>query len=309
MEKDFFSSRIRLRHIHCFVAVAQEGNLGRAAARLSLTQPAVSKTLAELEGLAGARLFERGRQGARLTRDGEAFLAHALPVLEALDAAGKAIGQHRVPGVRAIQMAALPTVAPDLLPAVINAFRAVHPDTGIQLRTAANTALMAMLKAGDIDIALGRMSDPEMMAGLSFELLYMEPLVIAARTGHPLAALPTPALAQALDYPLVVSSKGTVPRQHTEAWLQTLGMTLPANCIETMSVSVARLLAQQSDALWFTPAGAARADVASGMLVLANVTPGADAEAVGLLRRADARREPLVEEFTRLLRQEAAARK
>jgi DNA-binding transcriptional LysR family regulator len=308
MEKDFFSSRIRLRHIHCFVAVAQEGNLGRAAARLSLTQPAVSKTLGELEELAGARLFERGRQGARLTRDGEAFLAHALPVLEALDAAGRAMGQHRAPGARAIHVAALPTVAPDLLPAAVNAFRALHPDAGILLRTAANTALMAMLKADDIDIALGRMSDPEMMAGLSFELLYMEPLVIAARPGHPLAALPSPALAQALDYPLVVSSKGTVPRHHTAAWLQKLGMALPANCIETMSVSVARLLTQQSDALWFTPAGAVRADVASGMLVLVNVPPGAAEEAVGLLRRADARRDPLIEEFVRLLKQCAAAR-
>ena len=308
MEKDFFNSRIRLRHIHCFVAVAQEGNLGRAAARLRLTQPAVSKTLVELEELAGARLFERGRQGARLTRDGEAFLMHALPVLEALDAAGKAISRHNAPGARAIHVAALPTVGPDLLPPVITAFRTLYPDARIVLRTAANTALMAMLKGREADVALGRMSDPEMMVGLSFELLYLEPLVIAARPGHPLAALSVPTLAQVLGYPLVVSGKGTVPRHHTETWLQKLGMALPANCIETMSVSIARLLLRQSDALWFTPAGAVRADVADGMLALLNVAPGAAEEAVGLLQRADARREPLIEGFVRLLRQRAAAR-
>ena len=61
MENSAFGSRVRLRHLRCFVTVAQEGNMGRAAQRLHLTQPAMSKTLAELEELAGVRLFERGR--------------------------------------------------------------------------------------------------------------------------------------------------------------------------------------------------------------------------------------------------------
>lgn len=64
MEKNsLFSQRIRLRHLHTFVAVAQQGTLGRAAETLNLSQPALSKTLNELEQLTGARLFERGRQG------------------------------------------------------------------------------------------------------------------------------------------------------------------------------------------------------------------------------------------------------
>ncbi|TNA21593.1 LysR family transcriptional regulator, partial [Klebsiella pneumoniae] len=67
MEKNsLFSQRIRLRHLHTFVAVAQQGTLGRAAETLNLSQPALSKTLNELEQLTGARLFERGRQGAQL---------------------------------------------------------------------------------------------------------------------------------------------------------------------------------------------------------------------------------------------------
>ena len=61
-------SRIRLRHLSCFVAVAQERTLARAAARLHLSQPAVSKTLAELEDLAGRRLVERSRAGTQLDR-------------------------------------------------------------------------------------------------------------------------------------------------------------------------------------------------------------------------------------------------
>lgn len=82
MEKNsLFSQRIRLRHLHTFVAVAQQGTLGRAAETLNLSQPALSKTLNELEQLTGARLFERGRQGAQLTLPGEQFLTHAVRVL------------------------------------------------------------------------------------------------------------------------------------------------------------------------------------------------------------------------------------
>lgn len=305
MVKDLFSNRIRLRHIHCFVAIAQEANLGRAAERLRLSQPAVSKTLAELEELAGARLFERGRQGAALTADGNVFLAHALKVLAALQSAASSVGPASTTGARTLRIAALPTVAPDTLPAVIAAFSALYPEASVVVQTAANTALMGMLASGDIELALGRMSDPDMMAGLSFELLYMEPLVLAARTGHPLAA-GAPTLAQALAYPLVVSGRGTVPRHHTEAWLRRSALDLPAGHTETMSVSLARLLVRQSDALWFTPIGAVRTDVADGLLTLLDIQPGADREAVGLLRRVDARNDDLTDAFLRLLRERAA---
>src|ERR1700744_1284058 len=81
------AERIRLRHLACFVAVAQERTLARAAARLHLSQPAVSKTLAELEELAGGRLVERGRAGTQLTPAGEEFLRYAVDVTQALDSA------------------------------------------------------------------------------------------------------------------------------------------------------------------------------------------------------------------------------
>lgn len=99
MEKNIlFNQRIRLRHLHTFVAVAQQGTLGRAAETLSLSQPALSKTLNELEELTGVRLFERGRLGAQLTTMGEQFLTHAVRVLDALNHAGQSFNEQ--PGMR-----------------------------------------------------------------------------------------------------------------------------------------------------------------------------------------------------------------
>src|ERR1700735_133901 len=108
-------ARIRLRHLSCFVVVAQERTLARAAARLHLSQPAVSKTLAELEEMAGRRLGERGRPGTQLTPAGEEFLRYAVDVTQALESAAAVLTGAAVPIAPALRVAALPTVAGGLL--------------------------------------------------------------------------------------------------------------------------------------------------------------------------------------------------
>ncbi|EFS3334489.1 LysR family transcriptional regulator, partial [Salmonella enterica subsp. enterica serovar Infantis] len=109
MEKNgLFSQRIRLRHLHTFVAVAQQGTLGRAAETLNLSQPALSKTLNELEQLTGTRLFERGRLGAQLTVPGEQFLTHAVKVLDALNTAGQALNRKEDASADVVRVGALP---------------------------------------------------------------------------------------------------------------------------------------------------------------------------------------------------------
>lgn len=249
-----------------------------------------------------------GRQGAQLTRDGETFLTHAVSVLEALDAAKNAISKGKRPQAEALYIGALPTVAPDLLPWALNAFRNVRPHTRVVIQTATNAALLAMLKAGEIDFALARMSDPQMMQGLTFELLHMESLLLAVRPDYPLANELAVSLGEVVAYPLIVSTKGTTPRYNTESYLQSYGLKLPPNCIETISVSVARLITQQSDAVWITPAGAVREDIANKALArLAAPTDGTQ-EPVGLLRRSDAAASAIVQDCIRLIRQAAQSR-
>jgi LysR family transcriptional regulator, pca operon transcriptional activator len=309
MDKDLFKSRIRLRHLDCFVAVAQERNLGRAALRMKLTQPAISKTLSDLEEIVGVRLLERNRQGAQLTRDGEVFLAHAIPVLEALDAAHGAVGPQQAPRTEAVYVGALPTVAPDLLPAALQMFRQSHADARVTIHTAANAPLLQMLKAGEVDFVLGRMAEPQMMAGLAFELLYVDPLLLVVRAGHPLAGKGRPSLNAVVRYPLVVAAQGTIPRHSTESFLQSRGLKLPPNCTETLSVSVAQRIVVQSDAVWVTPAGAARDEVANGTLAQLAVSTKGTEEPVGLLHRTEGNQSSAVKELMRILREAAATRR
>ncbi|WP_373327743.1 LysR family transcriptional regulator, partial [Cronobacter turicensis] len=187
MEKNgLFSQRIRLRHLHTFVAVAQQGTLGRAAETLNLSQPALSKTLNELEQLTGARLFERGRLGAQLTLLGEQFLTHAVNVLDALNHAGQALNRKPEEGCDVVRIGALPTAALGVLPAVIGPFHKQQSDITLQVAIMNNTMLLAGLKSGELDLGVGRMSDPELMNGLNYELLFMESLKLVVRPGHPL---------------------------------------------------------------------------------------------------------------------------
>jgi LysR family transcriptional regulator, pca operon transcriptional activator len=309
MEKDLFQSKLRLRHLHCFMAVAQTRSLRKAADKLHLSQPAMSKTLSELEEIVGVRLLERNRQGAQLTRDGEVFLPHAVAVLEALHAGQHAVGNAQASAGETVHVGALPTVAPDLLPFALTAFRERHADARVVIQTAANAPLLRMLAAGELDFVVGRMADPQMMVGLSFELLYVEPLVMAVRSRHPLVADAAPSLSDILRYPFVVSPKGTIPRHNAESYLQSRGLGIPANCTETLSVSVALQIVRHSDAVWFTPAGAVREHVLDRSLVQLAVPTKGTEEPVGLLLRSEGSLAAPAREFIRVLREAAVGRR
>jgi DNA-binding transcriptional LysR family regulator len=280
-------SRIRLRHLTCFVVVAQERTLARAAARLHLSQPAVSKTLAELEDLAGRRLVERGRAGTLLTPAGEEFLRYAVDVTQALESAAAVLTGAAAPIAPAVRVAALPTVASGLLVHALARLRERRPHAKVSVRTGDNPELLAWLRSGEVDVVVGRMAEPAMMQGVSFELLYNESLAVVTRPQHPLAVAgdkPVPPIAL-LDYPLVVPGAGTTPRHDVEGFFAAHGFALPPGRTETQSVSVARTLTLISDAVWITPQHAVQLDLDRRWLRRLNVPVPGNAEPVGILSR------------------------
>src|SRR6516164_9403410 len=254
-------SRMRLRHLSCFVVVAQERTLARAAERLHLSQPAVSKTLAELEVLAGRRLVERGRAGAQLTQAGEQFLRYAVDVTQALESAAAALTQTGTPRIQTAQVGALPTVASGVVAQAIARVCRRRPHAGVGVRTASNPELLAVLKSGEVDFVVGRMAEPAMMQGVSFELLYAESLTVVTRPGHPLLASGGKSVSplSLLDYPLVIPGAGTVPRHHAEGFFE---------------------------AVWITPQRAVQLDIDRGWLRRLNVPVPGSAEPIGLLCRS-----------------------
>ncbi len=305
--QDAFRSRIRLRHLHCFVAVAQTQHLGRAGERLGLTQPAVSKTLTELEALVGTRLLVRQRAGTDLTAAGMRFLRHALRILEDIDAAADSLTGAGAPRHERIRLGALPSVVPALLLDAITAFRAAHPEVALAVQTGMNRTLIDLLKADVLDLVIGRMDDPAAMEGLWFESLGPEPLVFAVRAGHPLATMARPSMTEVLAWPLVIPAVGSIPRHSTESLLARHGLPLPEGCLESADAYLGRLATQQSDSVWAAPLSATRRAVAVGELVLLPIDTQGTEEPIGLLRRGDRTPGPVAEAFARQIRALSAA--
>jgi DNA-binding transcriptional LysR family regulator len=268
----------------------------------------VSKTLSELEAIVGTRLVDRSKAGRRgvqgLTAAGEQLLAHALRVLEALDASAQAVAPAAGGRIERLRIGALPSVAPALLPIALARLRDGWPKVQIMVKSAANGVLLDELRAGELDLVVGRMSDPRLMGGLSFELLHTEPLVFAVRAGHPLA-LKAASVQAVLGYPLVVYGEGTSPRHNTESFLSARGLVLPTNALQTLDVAVARALVAVSDAVWITPLGAARGELADGRLVQLRIETAGTEEPVGLLQRSDAEPSALRAAMAALLREAA----
>ncbi|WP_373376127.1 LysR substrate-binding domain-containing protein [Cupriavidus nantongensis] len=297
-----FRNRLRLRHLYCFVAVSQTQHLGRAADRLGLTQPAVSKTLSELEALTGTGLLVRRRAGTELTTAGTRFLRHALRILANIDAAADSMAGEQAQPQERIRLGALPSVVPAVLTDALLRFRAAHPAVGLAVQTGMNRGLIDQLKADVLDLVIGRMDDPVAMESLWFESLGPDSLVLAVRPTHALAAVSRPTLLDVLAWPLVIPAVGSIPRHNTESLLARHGLPLPGGCVETSDAYLGRLLASHSDSVWAAPLSAAQRAVDEGELVLLALDTQGTEEPIGLLRHRDRTLSPMAEALADCIR-------
>ncbi len=293
MQRSLADSRVKFRHLQCFLAVAQFGGVQKAAESLSITQPAVSKTVAELESILGVRLFERGRHGAVPTREGQLFMPHASACVSALRQGVDLLAREEGTAPATLDVGILPTVANALVPPVLRRFATQWPQVVVRLMTASNADLLARLKAGAIECAVGRLADPERMVGLSFEQLYREPLVAVVRAGHPLATRTAPPAALLDGFPVVLPQYGTLIRQSAESLLAAWGAPPLKSFVEMLSVSIGRALALENDAVWFVPVSAVEYDLSRGELVRLALPFAGTEEPVGLILRTDTQPSPV----------------
>src|SRR4030095_11291758 len=179
--------RVKYRHLQRFLEIARHQSVVRASAALSIPQPAVSKTIRELEEVLGVALFERRGRGVALTRFGDVFLRYAGASVTALRQGIDSISQARTTGGMAIKVGALPTVSTRVMPLAVSLFKQENMGTIVRVVTGENSVLLSQLRTGDLDLVVGRLADPELMTGLSFEHLYSERVSFVVRPGHPLA--------------------------------------------------------------------------------------------------------------------------
>ncbi|WEJ74580.1 pca operon transcription factor PcaQ [Pseudomonas sp. PSE14] len=258
-------SRIKFRHLVCFLEVARQGSLARAADVLAVSQPAISKTLKELEDLLEASLFERGKSGASLTEAGVAFLRYAGPCVQALRDGVNSLrgGEYASSTVR---LGVLSTVESLLMPEVVRRLHERHPAMVVSVVGGPSAHLLSQLRVGELDLVVGRMTESPQIQGLAFEHLYSESMTLVARAGHPLLGRPlTPAALD--DWPLVLPLAGTTIRKSADSLLVQSGLGQPRRRLETLSTVLGRRYVLSSDALWIAPLDSVRLDLRTGEMV------------------------------------------
>lgn len=291
---------LKLRHIEAFVEIARRGSFKDAADALHLTQPAISKTLKELEERIGASLLTRDRSGVALTAEGLLFLPSAEESLGALRQGLARIDAAATAGPRRFAVGALPSVAARVLPVAALRFAEAAPDAVLVFEDGPHDYLVDRLRGGALDLVVGRMGPAGTMRGVAFTQLYSEPVVFAARPGHPLAARAR--YADLADWPLIFPVERAAIRGQVEGLLLANGVTPPAQRIETVSTAFAREVARRSDAIWVISEGVAAPDIRDGLLVTLPLATGLSAGPVGAMTRADEAPGAALTAFRRALR-------
>lgn len=251
---------IKLRHLRAFLDIAAAGALSPVARAQGISQPALSRTLAELEDLLATQLFRRERRRLVLTDQGAMFRHHATIGLRALEAGVAALspaaGGH-------IRLGILPTAATRLLPRVALRFRDLQPNMILKIETGAHAYLMGLLRDGGIDMMIGRM--PQDMAGLRFTHLYEEDIVLVARSDHPMQARPVAAILA--EVPVILPPDGALIRRNVNEYLSMLGLADLRPAVETVALAIGREMLARSDAVWFISRGVVAEELTRGEMV------------------------------------------
>lgn len=236
---------IELRHLSAIAALAATGSVTRAAARLHLTQSALSHQLAALEGYLGLTLFERGRRPLTLTPAGEVLLQLAQRLLPEVGAARQALARLKAaPQAREMRIAVECHTCFEWLMPAMDAYREAHPEVEMDLVGGFHPDPAGLLAEGKADLVL--VSEPSAMAGLAHFPLFRFEMVALVAHGHPLAAKPR---LEAADFAAETLITYPVPDRMLDLVRRVLapaGINPPRRTAE-LTVAILQLVASRRD--------------------------------------------------------------
>lgn len=215
---------MNLNHLRAFSTVAEAGNLTRAARTLGLSQPAVSKQLAELEQHLGTMLFDRLPRGMRVTAAGVSLRPHAERILRAERAAEDELRE--LAGLRRgkLSVGASTTIGSYLVPSVFGELRRAHPALELDLQIANTAAIQAAVLDNHVDLGLTEGLIAE--GALRIESVAADEVVAIAPPGHPALARAPLEASELAALPMLMRERGSGTREVVEAALRARGLTV-----------------------------------------------------------------------------------
>lgn len=210
-------ANISSRLLYAFVALAELKHFTRAAERCNTSQSALSVMIQKLEAQVGTRLFERDTRKVALTPEGELFLEAARSLIAEIESAFENMADYVARRRGRVSIAALPSLAATVLPKVIAEYRKRHPGVAVSLHDALSDQCLALLRAGNADLALTA-AGPK-VAEFDSRTLLSDPFYVVCRRDHPLARKKAVRPAELAGQEIVHLAKSSSVRQHVDVLL------------------------------------------------------------------------------------------
>jgi DNA-binding transcriptional LysR family regulator len=298
----FIRSRLKTRQLLLLVALAEHGNIHKASQSLSMTQPAASKLLKDLEDALGVSLFDRLPRGMRATWYGETMIRHARVALGSLNQAHDELEAAKAGRFGQVYVGAITAPGLVLLPPAVALVKQEHPNLHIVLQIESSDVLIERLNLGKLDILVARLFAQHDKSQLRYEMLTQEPVCAVARPGHPLLSKRAPALRDTVDAGWIVPPSGSVLRHRFDLMFQEAGLQEPVNVIETASLMFTTKMLQQSDMVSVLANDVARYYADHGMLAILPMPLPCQMDAFGIITRRDRLLSPAAKVMLRALK-------
>jgi molybdate transport repressor ModE-like protein len=236
--------RLKLRDLRLLDTVVRYGSMAKASSQLHLSQPAVSKAVAEMEQLLGVRLIERSRQGVEPTPHGRALLKRGIAIFDELRHGVAEIEHLSDPTVGEVRISASEPIAAGLLPHLIDRFSRQYPRVSIYVTQAPIASLQFLtpqhrdLRERNVDLILGPIFNPSAEEDLESEPLFEEPSVVAVGAKSKWARSRSITLSGLMDEPWCLQPPNTrAGLSHLDAFRGS-GLDVPRKKVTSISVQV-----------------------------------------------------------------------
>lgn len=247
----FMKNSLTIRHMRLLIAIDDHHSVIRAATYLNLTQPAVSKALSGLEAGLGTPLFRRSKNGLVATQVGACLIRHARRVLLRIELAERELNELIGAGYSHVSIGTLPATAVTLIPRFIARLESETENTTVSLREGTMDNLLPALRTGQIDIALGLLTSPQLGSDVSTEILQVDPVVAAVRKDHPLLGRGNLSWSQLEGFPLVLPPPHTLARGAIESLFHSHMVDIANHRIDSVSTMANVGTLQLTDSVGF----------------------------------------------------------
>jgi DNA-binding transcriptional LysR family regulator len=304
----FVRSHLKTRHLVLLVELGRHGSILHAAQAANLTQPAASKLLGELEHALNVQLFERLPRGVVPTWYGEVMIRRASAALAEMDAAHQEVMELLSGLSGRVAMGTVLTPSAGLVTDAVKLIKSRNARLQVAITVDTSKVLAERLRAGELDLVIGRILDTALTAELNFEPLTDEPHSVIAGAGHPLAGRKDLQLADLSREGWVLPPAGSTQRDRLTALFLSQGLEPPSETVETLALPVVTNLLSGSRMVAALPEELVRPYLDAGLLVVLPYELGLRMDLYGIVTRRQHQLSPGAEAMLATVREVAALR-